>query len=59
MRVNSSLLACLAVELIPDNDTTGLDWDMFFIGSCWDIPNVANRPKHQTYDDPFGPNSAE
>ncbi|KAH8807897.1 hypothetical protein F5884DRAFT_881435 [Xylogone sp. PMI_703] len=37
----------------------GLDWDLLYIGSCWDLPNEDNRPKHQTYDDPFAPNSQE
>ncbi|EFY94578.1 glycosyl transferase family 25-like protein [Metarhizium robertsii] len=37
----------------------GLDWDLLYIGTCWDIPNGENRPKHQVYNDRFSPNSAE
>ncbi len=37
----------------------GLDWDLLYVGTCWDIPNMDNRPKYQIYNDPFGPNRAE
>ncbi|KAH0592834.1 hypothetical protein MHUMG1_09479 [Metarhizium humberi] len=37
----------------------GLDWDLLYIGTCWDIPNGENRPKHQVYNDRFSPNSTE
>lgn len=37
----------------------GLDWDMLYIGSCWDIPNKDNRPNYEVYDDPSGPNKKE
>jgi hypothetical protein len=30
-----------------------------FVGSCWDIPNGENRPRHQTYKDPYAPNREE
>ncbi|KFZ18104.1 hypothetical protein V501_01353 [Pseudogymnoascus sp. VKM F-4519 (FW-2642)] len=41
------------------NAPYGLDWDLLYIGTCWDIPNKENRPNHQTYDDRFGPNRSE
>ncbi|QPG98446.1 hypothetical protein C2857_007617 [Epichloe festucae Fl1] len=37
----------------------GLEWDMLYIGSCWDIPNKDNRPQHEVYDDPSAPNKNE
>ncbi|KAJ5381905.1 uncharacterized protein N7496_004333 [Penicillium cataractarum] len=33
----------------------GLDWDILYVGSAWDIPNEENRPPHLLYHDPFAP----
>ena len=46
-------------QFVLTRENTGLDWDLLYIGSLWDIPNVENRPEHQMYDDPFAPNSQE
>lgn len=35
--------------------TKGLDWDILYVGSAWDIPNEENRPPHLLYHDPFAP----
>lgn len=40
------------INVLP---TVGLDWDVLYVGSCWDIPNGDNRPPHFLYHDPFAP----
>ncbi|KAG5954880.1 hypothetical protein E4U13_005542 [Claviceps humidiphila] len=37
----------------------GLEWDLLYIGSCWDIPRKEKPHKHETYEDPSAPNSNE
>ncbi|KAG6007581.1 hypothetical protein E4U21_005779 [Claviceps maximensis] len=37
----------------------GLEWDLIYTGSCWDIPRKENPHKHETYADPSAPNSNE
>ncbi|KAG6021903.1 hypothetical protein E4U41_002365 [Claviceps citrina] len=37
----------------------GLEWDLLYIGSCWDIPRKEKPHKHETYSDPSAPNSNE
>jgi hypothetical protein len=39
--------------------TVGLDWDILYVGSAWDIPNEDDRPPHLLYHDPFAPNRDE
>ncbi|KAG5930901.1 hypothetical protein E4U53_002066 [Claviceps sorghi] len=37
----------------------GLEWDLIYIGSCWDIPRKEKPHRHETYADPSSPNSKE
>ncbi|KAG5981483.1 hypothetical protein E4U54_006638 [Claviceps lovelessii] len=37
----------------------GLEWDLIYTGSCWDIPRSEKPHKHETYQDPSAPNSEQ
>lgn len=43
----------------PRLTVSGLEWDLLYIGSCWDIPRKEKPHKHETYEDPSAPNSNE
>jgi hypothetical protein len=54
-----SQLPSKACRRMADQTLAGLDWDILYVGSCWDIPNKSNRPRYEVYNDEHAPNSKE